>query len=356
MKKILLPLLALFSVSIIVSQITIQPTTGVSVGTIQSGSALYCRSTAGNDTYVCSLTPALTAYTTGGCIVLNGDAANIGPATININSLGAKSILNRAGAALTDGDITANKPITICYDGTQFIIQGDGGGAAGANTTTGTYATNPGTCTNGDLRLPTDSGYLLRCASNIWVPWGPIYPMTSVPATGWSWQHQGTSTISVSEGTHVLTGQASFAENIRQRVRAAPAPPYSIVIGFNGLTTTNHIGIHWRESSTSKIQTARLTNSGQFNVCRYNNDTTWSGVCSGAFAIHSARSGIYWIRLTDNNTNLLVDFSPNGRDWVNYFSESRTAFMAGGPDQVGFYTNGNSSTVPEIIEIYSWKE
>ncbi|NBW07789.1 MAG: hypothetical protein EBR82_07160 [Caulobacteraceae bacterium] len=98
--------------------------------TAQAGTSTYCRSTTGNATYTCSLTPALTAYTTGGCLTLNANFANVTTATINVDTLGAKSILNRAGSALAAGDITADRPITICYDGTQYIIQGDGGGGA----------------------------------------------------------------------------------------------------------------------------------------------------------------------------------------------------------------------------------
>lgn len=98
----------------------------------------YLRSTSGNDTYVAGTTPATVAYSTGRCYVLNADTANTGAATVNIDSLGAKSILRRNGDALSDGDITADKPISICYDGTQFIIQGDGGGSSGV-TLSGSY-------------------------------------------------------------------------------------------------------------------------------------------------------------------------------------------------------------------------
>jgi len=115
-----------------ISGVTVSPDTAVlqTRATLQAGTSNYCRSSTGNDTYLCSLTPALTAYTTGGCLVFNGDTSNTGAATINVDSVGVKSILNRAGSALADGDITANKPTTICYDGTQFIIQGDGGATA----------------------------------------------------------------------------------------------------------------------------------------------------------------------------------------------------------------------------------
>ena len=101
----------------------------LTTATGQAGTPTYCRSTTGNDTYTCTLTPTLTAYTRGGCLTLDADAANTLAASVNVDALGAKSILNRAGSSLATGDITANKPITICYDGTQYIIQGDGGGS-----------------------------------------------------------------------------------------------------------------------------------------------------------------------------------------------------------------------------------
>lgn len=106
--------------------------------TFQAGTPTYCRSTTGNDTYTCTLTPTLTAYTTGGCIVLNADTANTGTATVNVDTLGAKSILKQDGSALSDGDIGANKPKLICYDGTQYLIQGDGGGGGGSPGGSGT--------------------------------------------------------------------------------------------------------------------------------------------------------------------------------------------------------------------------
>lgn len=130
--------------------------------TDQAGTDKYVRSTTGNDTYVGSVTPALTAYTAGGCFVLNGDTANTGAATININSLGAKSILTRAGGALSNGDITANAPITICYDGTQFIIQGDGGSGGGAvsSVTAGPSGSLVITPTTGAVISDGDSTYI----------------------------------------------------------------------------------------------------------------------------------------------------------------------------------------------------
>jgi hypothetical protein len=130
--------------------------------TNQTNSDQLCRSTTGNDTYTCNVVPALISYgngtTSAAKIILNAGTSNTGTATIAVNGLAAKSILNRSGAALSDGDITANKPITLVYDGTQFIIQGDGGGAGGGSVTSVTGAcgisgtvTTSGTLTGGNV-------------------------------------------------------------------------------------------------------------------------------------------------------------------------------------------------------------
>lgn len=111
-----------------VSDLSDGPTVAVKAS-IQSGVYRYCRSTTGNATYTCTLTPTLTAYTRGGCLQLDADTANTTTATVNVDSLGAQSILDRAGSALAAGAVTANKPIAVCYDGAEFIIQGDGGGS-----------------------------------------------------------------------------------------------------------------------------------------------------------------------------------------------------------------------------------
>lgn len=172
------------------SKVTTQPAIDSAVvltrATDQAGTDRYCRSTTGNDTYTCSLTPSLTAYTRGMVLTLDADTVNTGTATVDVDTLGPKSILNRAGSALADGDITANKPITIAYDGTQFIVQGDGGGGTSAfssltgGTNTGaamvvgagaSFRANsadatapnksgtslPGTCTVGDTYIKTDA-------------------------------------------------------------------------------------------------------------------------------------------------------------------------------------------------------
>lgn len=108
--------------------IAINTAVALTRSTAQANTSLYCRSSTGNTTGTCLLTPSLTQYDRGMEIILDSDTVNTTTYTINIDSVGQKSVLSRSGGALTAGDIPANKPVLIVYDGTQFILQSGGGG------------------------------------------------------------------------------------------------------------------------------------------------------------------------------------------------------------------------------------
>jgi hypothetical protein len=76
-----------------------------------------------NDTYTCSFSPAITAYVTGTRYRFLANTANTGAATININSIGAKTIKKAAGGITTDladNDIRAGQWVEMVYDGTNM--------------------------------------------------------------------------------------------------------------------------------------------------------------------------------------------------------------------------------------------
>ncbi|MCO1603655.1 hypothetical protein [Desulfosporosinus nitroreducens] len=79
------------------------------------------------NTYVATLTPALTSYVAGVAICVKINVANTGTSTINVNGLGAKSILDSKGSAMISGKLRLNGVYTLRYDGTSFILQGEGG-------------------------------------------------------------------------------------------------------------------------------------------------------------------------------------------------------------------------------------
>lgn len=115
--------------------------------------AAYCADAGSNDTYACSPSPSISSigYTTGAMYVFKANTANTGAATINLVSLGAKTIKKQAGGITTDlddNDIRAGQWVVLIYDGTNMQMVsalgnaasgGSGGTSAQSFTSSGTY-------------------------------------------------------------------------------------------------------------------------------------------------------------------------------------------------------------------------
>lgn len=88
----------------------------------QHGNQIYAADAGANDTYVITLIPAPTAYSDGMVVRFKANTVNTGAATVNVNALGAISILRSDGSALADGDFAANQVIEVIYRGGSFYL------------------------------------------------------------------------------------------------------------------------------------------------------------------------------------------------------------------------------------------
>ncbi|WP_413373279.1 hypothetical protein [Paenibacillus taichungensis] len=108
----------------------------------------YGATTNSGNVYSVTLNPAPTALVAGLRATIRINAANTGAATINVNGLGAKAILKSNGSALTANSLRSASVYSLVYNGTSFILQGEGG--------------EYGTAVAGDVRstktIGTDSG------------------------------------------------------------------------------------------------------------------------------------------------------------------------------------------------------
>lgn len=77
--------------------------------------------------YVVTLNPAPTSYVEGMAIAVKINVDNTGAATINVNGLGAKAIKKPNGNDVSAGNLKAGSIYTLRYNGTNFILQGEGG-------------------------------------------------------------------------------------------------------------------------------------------------------------------------------------------------------------------------------------
>lgn len=88
----------------------------------QTGSMTFAADAQASDTYVITLAPVPSAYTTGMVVSFSANTANTGAATLNVNSLGAKTIKKLGSEDLDTGDIKAGQMVEVQYDGTNFQL------------------------------------------------------------------------------------------------------------------------------------------------------------------------------------------------------------------------------------------
>ena len=81
----------------------------------------------GTNALVATLTPAPSKLVAGFTLRFKNTTANTGTVTLNVNGLGAKPIVKNGGVALSAGNLKVSGVYTVCYDGTNFILQGEGG-------------------------------------------------------------------------------------------------------------------------------------------------------------------------------------------------------------------------------------
>jgi hypothetical protein len=87
---------------------------------IQGASYIYAADSGGSDAYAITLSPAPTAYATGQVLLFKANTINTGAATLNVNGLGAKTIVKNFNQTLADGDIQAGQFVAVQYDGTDL--------------------------------------------------------------------------------------------------------------------------------------------------------------------------------------------------------------------------------------------
>lgn len=72
-------------------------------------------------TYTCTIA-AVESYASGLMLVFKPDTASTGAATVNVSSLGAKSITRKSGNAVASGELASGRVYLLTYNGTAFEL------------------------------------------------------------------------------------------------------------------------------------------------------------------------------------------------------------------------------------------
>jgi len=85
--------------------------------------SIYTGTASGTDTYTVTISEFDT-FSTLQFVVIKFTNANTGSSTLNINSLGAKTLKKAVSTNLASGDILAGQCLVLIYDGTNFQVMG----------------------------------------------------------------------------------------------------------------------------------------------------------------------------------------------------------------------------------------
>lgn len=255
----------------------------------------------------------------------------------------------------------------LCYcDGTDVrpvAGGGGGGGGGGGSTSNGAWGARPAAGNNGNLFFPSDAAVIERDNGSAWKDWGPIFALTPPALGGFTWVNQGGATATQTRSGVVLTapGHGSGA-NFRCLVKAAPARPYTITAFLLGMMLSKSfhtVGLLFRESSTGKLHTFNMVGVSGGRVTLASSKLTNPTTFSADYQQLDLQARLRWLRIADDNTNRICSVSEDGQNWVQIHSITRTDFLTGGADQVGFFAGAENQGTPNvsvIANLLSWVE
>ena len=124
-------------------------------GQVQDGTFQYLTSVSGTDTITALAPLSMNTYAAGQVFRFIAAGANTTTGvTLNINSIGAKSITKNGTTALAASDIPSGSLVTVNYDGTQFQLVAPASVPANVSSfTAGTTGLTPSTATTGAVTL-----------------------------------------------------------------------------------------------------------------------------------------------------------------------------------------------------------
>lgn len=187
----------------------------------------------------------------------------------------------------------------------------------------------------------------------------PIAGLTVPVDADYAWINQGTATVTVGSDSRIfLKALAAAGHTWKIRKKAAPATPYTVTAGFSVVFpgNLNSAGICFRESGTGKLYIHALRNIEDILTARWTNATTFSATVKLTSDTVHFWSALIWLRLEDDGTTLKFYYSSDGENFIQWTTNARTAFMAGGPDEIGFCVNSENTGEDCGMTLIHWAE
>lgn len=227
---------------------------------------------------------------------------------------------------------------------------------------TGSYSDRPAASVPQRIFIPTDDygGVISLDDGSAWTNYGPVYAFTPPVSGDFAWQNQGDAVVTDHGWGFTLSKAGDGAtDNWRSRVKSTPGTPWTLTVfmkifAFNKANL--RAGLVLRESGTGELHFFGW--DGGNNVVATDNlagDTSALSLAGNELA--QIRTPPEWWRITDNGTNLIFQWSLEGKVWYTQNSFGRTTHMAGGPDQFGVTVNARNNATPNYdmsLTLFHW--
>lgn len=222
-----------------------------------------------------------------------------------------------------------------------FLVSVDPENAVGK----GSYASIPAVQKGGFIWLSSDSALLARDNGSTYDYWGPLFPLSPPVDSGWTWVNQGSSTITAANGGLTMYQPGHSGDGISCYVKTAPATPWSLTV-YQQVTlfpnNSTYAGLCFRQSSDGKLATFSIAFTGgayTMDSKKWTNPTT---VSAGYQSTTAVPFNCRWLRIKDDGSNRLCQWSDDGVNFVTWHSIGRTDFLTA--DQYGFFINAAAGT------------
>lgn len=228
----------------------------------------------------------------------------------------------------------------------------------------GVFASVPTPGVEGRLYLPSDAGVIMRDNGSTHTHYGPLYELSPVPSTGWTWQNQSSATITTTNlGQLLVAAPGSPISGLSCRVRTmavAPSPTH-LIAGFipHVTDTYSYCGIIIRQSSSGQLMMLLIGFiNGLFHIeaIRHANAATYTGT-SLAQIRPQCFGNVIWMKIEYDGTNIILSLSLDKIYWQPVLTEAKTGtYSSGHPDEFGIAVGLAGNNVGAAMHVISWEE
>lgn len=179
----------------------------------------------------------------------------------------------------------------------------------------------------------------------------------TLTSSDFTWTNQSTaSVIDENYGGITMQTPSTSGVSLRLMTKTAPAAPWTLTgkvqYGPGYTFGSTIMGICARESSSGKIQTCGLQIGGDVGAWQYTNATTYNTRVGAAY---DHRSDNVWLRIEDNNTNIIMSVSSDGVNFMQIGSQARGTFPTGSNmDEIGFFVNSEAADANAYYHFNAW--